>query len=40
MKLLDVPNILKYFFKNKFESMIYQQNNMTSSKQSVAEKMG
>ena len=40
MKLLDVPNILENFFKNKFESTIYQQNNITSSKQSVAKKTG
>ena len=39
MKLLEVPNILEDFFKNKFESTIYQQNNTTSSKQSVAEKV-
>ena len=40
MKILVVPNILENFFKNKLESTMYQQNNMTSSKQSVAEKMG
>ena len=40
MKLLVVPNILENFFKNKFESTIYQQNNTTSSKESVAKKTG
>ena len=40
MKLLAVPNILENFFKNMFESTIYQQNNITSSKQSVAKKTG
>ena len=40
MNLLVVPNILEDFLKNKFESTIYQQNNMTSSKQSVVENQG
>ena len=40
MKLLVVANFLEDFLKNMFESMLYQQNNMASSKQSVAEKMG
>ena len=40
MKILVVPNILENFFKNKLESTMYQQNNMTSSKQSVVKKMG
>ena len=39
MKLLDVANFLQDFFKNKFESMIHKQNNITFSKQSVAERM-